>query len=113
MKYLFLPEALLEYEESALYYAAIDKHLAGTFVSQIESAIRRMQRNPSAHAVVAENVRRCLVKRFPFGIYFLIEDDQMLIVAVMHMSRKPNYWKDRVSEGSSSYSAEAPDENNV
>lgn len=96
MKFRFHPEALQEYEDSALYYYSVSPLVAGRFVVEIEKAIRRMRRHPTAWAMVDEDVRRCLVKRFPFGIYFTIESDHLLIVAVMHLSRRPGYWKGRV-----------------
>ncbi len=86
MKFRFLAEALLEYEESAFYYLSINVELAAGFVRQIESSIRRIQRHPLAQVTVSEDVqsiRRCLVKRFPYGIYYLIEHDHVLIVAVI------------------------------
>jgi len=49
-----------------------------------------------ASIMVEEDVRRCLVQRFPFGIYFTFEPDHFLIVAVMHLSREPGYWKERM-----------------
>lgn len=103
MKFRFLPEALMEYEESTFYYSSVSNALAASFVTQIESSIKRIQRNPLAHATVWADVRRCLVKRFPYGIYYIIENDHFLIVAVMHLSRKPGYWENRVSETVSTY----------
>jgi len=97
MKFRFHPAALEEYEESALYYVAISPFVANRFIDEIESAIRRMCRHPRACSVIEDNIRRCLVKRFPFGIYYSLEADHILIVAIMHLSRMPGYWKDRIS----------------
>ena len=52
--------------------------------------------HPEAWQAVEEDVRRHLIKRFPFGIYYTIERDYISIVAVMHMSRRPGYWKSRL-----------------
>ena len=99
MKYRFHPDALHEYEKSALYYFDISPQLARKFVEDVEKAIKRIQRNPSAWTAVDEDVRRCMTKNFPFGIYYTIEDDHFLIVAVMHLSRIPGYWKKRILIG--------------
>src|ERR1035437_155694 len=96
MKFRFHPAALDEYEESSLYYVAISPLTAKRFVDEIEASIRRMRQHPKACAIVEDDIRRCLVKRFPFGIYYSLEADYILIVAVMHLSRMPGYWKDRV-----------------
>lgn len=95
MKVRFNPEALDEYEDSALYYLKINTRLAERFVEEVEATVRRMRRHPLAYAAVEEDIRRCLVKKFPFGIYYTIEADYLLIVAVMHLSRMPGYWKER------------------
>jgi toxin ParE1/3/4 len=48
------------------------------------------------YPIVEEDVRRCMTKKFPYAILYTIEpDDSILIVAVMHCSRKPGYWKER------------------
>ena len=44
-----------------------------------------------------EDVRRCLTRDFPYGILYTIEPDYVLIVAVAHCSREPEYWKHRLS----------------
>lgn len=98
MKFRFHPDALHEYEKSALFYADISLQLAGKFIEDIEKGIKRIQRNPAAWTVVENNVRRCLTKQFPFGIYYTVEDDSFLIVAVMHLSRMPGYWKERIMD---------------
>ena len=97
MKFRFRPAALEEYEESTLYYATISPLVDRRFVSEIEAAIHRMRQHPKAWTIIEDDTRRCLVKRFPFGIYFCLEADHILIVAVMHLSRMPGYWNDRIS----------------
>jgi len=96
MKFRFHPEALKEYEGSTRYYRAINPQLAQSFVHEIEKSITQIQLNPMAWIMVEEDVRRFLVQRFPFGIYFTLEPDHFLIVAVMHLSRQPGYWKERM-----------------
>ncbi len=51
---------------------------------------------PEAWPVIEEDIHRNLLHRFPFGIYYTIENDNsILIIAIMHMSRRPGYWKTR------------------
>ena len=47
--------------------------------------------------VIKDPVRRCLTRKFPYGILDAIEEDYILIVAVMHSSRKPEYWQERIN----------------
>lgn len=98
MRYEFHPAALEEYREAALWYAEREPQVARKFVASVEEAIARIVEAPQRWRVVDEDVRRCLTRVFPFGILFTIEDDFLLIVAVMHFSRAPGYWKSRIAE---------------
>jgi len=96
MNYGFHSEAELEYVETINYYLGTDSRIAESFISEIEFGINAIQRNPLAWRTMEGNVRRYLVHRFPFGIYYTLEDDFITIWAVMHLSREPDYWKSRV-----------------
>ena len=96
MKWDFHPEALEEYREAALYYAERDPALALKFLDAVEDAIRRILESPERYRILDEDVRRCLTHVFPYAVLFTIEPESILIVAVMHCSREPGYWKRRV-----------------
>ena|SRR3990172_7373989 len=95
MKYAFHPEALDEYEAAALYYAERDPEVAVRFIEAVEDAIQRVRDRPTRWRVLDEDVRRCLTRVFPYGVLYTVERDRVLIVAVMHCSREPGYWKTR------------------
>ena len=97
MKWDFHPEALEEYREATLYYAERDPVLALRFVEAVEEAIRRILESPERWRVLDEDIRRCLTRVFPYGVLYTIEPEFILIVAVMHCSREPGYWKRRVA----------------
>lgn len=97
MTYRFHPEALEEYRKATLYYAERDPALALRFVEAVENAIRRIIEIPQRWRVLDEDVRRCLTHVFPYGVLYTIEADFILIVAVMHGSREPGYWKRRIA----------------
>jgi len=96
MNWDFHPEALEEYESAALYYAEQDVDLQLRFIESIENAIERILESPTRWRVIDEDVRRYIAHVFPYGILYTIEDDFVLIIAVMHFSREPGYWKDRI-----------------
>jgi plasmid stabilization system protein ParE len=101
MKYVFHPAALTEYGEAVEFYAQRRVELAQAFINAVEDAIFRIVESPSRWAVIDEDIRRCLTRKFPYGILYTIEDDYILIVAVMHCSREPGYWKKRITQRSS------------
>lgn len=97
MRYEFHPAALEEYRQAALWYAEREPQVALKFVSAVEEAIGRIVESPNRWRVVDEDVRRCLTRVFPFGILYTIEADYLLIIAIMHFSRAPGYWKSRIT----------------
>lgn len=96
MKYSFHPEARAEFMEATIYYFEKSPSLGGAFYSEVESAIEKIIENPDLYRVIDEDVRRCLTKRFPFAVLYTIEGNYILILAVMHCSREPSYWKHRI-----------------
>ena len=98
MTYSFHPEACVEFKEATLYYSEKSRSLGAAFYSEVEYAIERIVENPLLYRVIDEDVRRCLTKCFPYAILYCIEDYYILILAVMHCSREPSYWKRRLAE---------------
>lgn len=95
MKYVFHPEALTEYAEAVRYYTQQRIEVAQAFIDAVEDAVYRIRESPTRWSVVDEDVRRCLTRKFPYGILYTIEQDYILILAVMHCNREPGYWKER------------------
>ena len=98
MKYDFHPEALAEYEEAARHYAGCQEGLELRFIASVEAAIRQVADAPERWRLMAQDVRRCLVKVFPCPILYTIEPEYVLIIAVMHCHREPGYWRRRSAE---------------
>jgi toxin ParE1/3/4 len=95
MRYVFHPEALTEYAEAVQYYAEQRVEVAQAFIDVIEDAVYQIRESPTRYVVIDEDVRRCMTRKFPYGILYTIEQDYILILAVMHGSREPGYWKGR------------------
>jgi len=95
MSFFFHPEAEKELTEAIDYYEDIEPGLGYDFALEVYSAIRRSVDYPKAWAVLDGDVRRSLVKRFPYGILYAQAEDGILILAVMNLHREPGYWKKR------------------
>lgn len=95
MTYSFHPEAEEEFFEAINYYEECEIGLGYEFAVETYSAIQRVSDFPKAWPILHEDIRRCLLNRFPCGVLFSVEPEQIHIVAVMHLHRKPNYWQDR------------------
>ncbi|MDP1613504.1 MAG: type II toxin-antitoxin system RelE/ParE family toxin [Sulfuritalea sp.] len=70
--------------------------LGSRSIDTVEAAVARIVEAPSSWRIVEDDIRRCLTKVFPYAVLFSIEEDYILIVAVMHSRREPGYWRDRV-----------------
>jgi hypothetical protein len=64
----------------------------------IEMAIRRAMDDPLRYRIFEQDVRRVLVKVFPYAVLFTVEEDSILVVAVMHCHREPGYWRNRAGD---------------
>lgn len=88
-------DAEIDIEDAAIWYEQQRKGLGNDFLDEVQNAIRKMSENPYLYPIVHRNTRRTLIRRFPFAIYYLIEQDSLVVVAVMHGSRHPKRWQQR------------------
>lgn len=96
MRWRFHPEASEEYLDACRYYAEIEGKLGVAFVRSVETAIDQIVQHPTVWREIEEDVRRHLLKRFPYAIHYTIEQDFVLVVSVAHMKRRPGYWRNRL-----------------
>jgi len=92
-----LPRALVDAQEARAWYEAQREGLGREFEATLIAAIAAISRFPEIYPQVAGSVRRCMLGRFPFGVFYdLPADDQIVIVAVFHASRDPAGWRERI-----------------
>ncbi|MDP4198574.1 MAG: type II toxin-antitoxin system RelE/ParE family toxin [Bacteroidota bacterium] len=85
-----------EYIASVAFYVAESPQAADGFADEVESAIDEIAQSPTRYPIYEENVRRKVLDVFPFSIYYVTENDEVMIVAIMHNSRRPKYWRERL-----------------
>jgi plasmid stabilization system protein ParE len=93
---VFLAPAEEEMLEAARYYERQAPGLGEDFLAEVRRAVDRIAENPQAGSIVRGEMRRRLVQRFPFGILYRVDPQEIVIIAVMHLRRRPGYWADRV-----------------
>ena len=93
----FHPEAESEMISAAMYYESQQKDLGKRFLSTVQDSISHIQINPMIYPIVHLDARRCMTRTFPFGVIFRINPGSIVIMAVMHLHRHPDYWKSRDS----------------
>jgi len=98
MKYevVIWPEAEEDLREAKAWYERCREGLGDEFLSCIEETIESIRCTPFLYGVVYKDVRRALVRRFPYGIFYRVAKDRVVVLAVFHASRDPRSWQRRV-----------------
>ena len=86
----------MEFIESAVYYEKQVPGLGERFESEIRHATDLLLDQPEIGPLVDPNLRKFILTRFPFTVYYCVTADVLRIEAVAHQSRRPGYWKLRV-----------------
>ena len=92
----FHPGARAEFRESICYYETQQPKLGKRFLSAVRSATERIELHPLMYKALENDIRQCRVRHFPYGLIYRSRKDELQIVAVMHLHRKPGYWKHRL-----------------
>ena len=88
-------EAETDIEEAAIWYEKQRPGLGDEFLDELRSIFNTISETPAIYPVVHRGTRRALIRRFPFGVYFRIEDAQVIVFAIIHGSRHPRRWRQR------------------
>jgi plasmid stabilization system protein ParE len=92
---LLRPEAATEISEAWEWYEARRAGLGAEFVTCVEAAIARAARLPEENPPTYGEVRRALLRRFPYAVFYQVENGALLVLAVAHARRSPGYWLNR------------------
>lgn len=95
MKVLFSDFAKRELDDAVQYLELEFEGLGTRFRSEVKLAAERISRHPLAWSVERGEIRKCLLHKFPYKLLYSIEADHILILAVAHQHREPEYWTDR------------------
>jgi len=98
MRIRFLEIAQVELDQAIEYYNYEFPGLGDEFLAEVLKALNRIGEFPEAWHPLSERTRRCQTRRFPYGIIYQIREDEILVVAVVNLHRRPNYWKARLKK---------------
>jgi plasmid stabilization system protein ParE len=96
MRLTYHPEAEAEIVQAAEYYEKRVEGLGARFLSDLEATILRILEAPDRWQKVEADIRRCLMRRFPYGVYYRVWPAEVRILVLKHHSRHPDYWKGRI-----------------
>jgi len=95
MKFRILSCAEQELAEAADYYNAQCPGLGYDMAAEVKKTFQRIIDFPTTWPLISDRVRRCIVHRFPYGVLYQQREEEILVVAVMHMKRDPRSWQNR------------------
>ena len=92
----FKPEALQDILDAAQWYEAQRVGLGKKFEASLDRVLEQIEVMPELHRVIYRSVRRALTPGFPFGVYYRVDGDEVVVLAVIHSSRDLERWKSRL-----------------
>lgn len=93
----FLDLAEVELAEAIEDYNIQEKNLGNKFFEEIQEALARIVQFPQAWSKIGQNTHRYLLRKFPYSLLYVIDDEIILSVAIAHRHREPSYYSDRVT----------------
>jgi plasmid stabilization system protein ParE len=87
-------EAEIDFDKSYEYYYKENPNIAKSFFNRINLSLENLKENPTIFPDVYKGLRKYVVKKFPFVIYYQIEGTVVKVVAIFHTSRNPKIWND-------------------
>jgi toxin ParE1/3/4 len=88
----FSPRALRETGEAREWYELQSPGLGEEFIAAMELQLLRLEQAPQLYAEVIPGIRRALLPRFPYGLFYAVRGNLVHILAVLHDARNPGRW---------------------
>ena len=98
MEVLFHPDAVDEAAAARQWYADRSTVAATAFDAELDRGVDSLREAPLRWPPDSKDVRRLLLRRFPFALVYRIKLDEIQVIAVAHLHRRPGYWRDRTEK---------------
>ena len=92
----FHPESEDELAEGADYYFRVEPRFESEFLDEVYQAIGHICENPKSCPLVIDSVRRKVLSKYPYSIFYIETNGLIQVIAVAHHKRRPFYWLDRI-----------------
>jgi toxin ParE1/3/4 len=92
---LLEPEAEADIAEAFDWYETQRPGLGSEYLAEVARVLETLERRPEQFPVVQGRTRRALVRRFPFGVFYIVDPDLIAVTACMHSRRDPRRWQRR------------------
>ena len=94
MKARLLSTAERELREAVEFYENAEQGLGAKFLDEVELTLARIEAHPLAWTPLSLRTRRCRTHRFPYGLFYQVRADEIVVVSVMDLRRDPKRWED-------------------
>jgi len=98
MRVRFSGLAEIEFDEANTWYRCIRPELGRAFTAEVRTVTQRLAHIPLMYSLEIGDVRRCVLRRFPYTLRYAVRGDLIVVLAVSHKHRAPDYWIDRVRD---------------
>lgn len=93
---LIIDDTETDIKDAVEWYRGVGTGLDDEFIRAVDASLHAICRNPSLYPEVYKNVRRGLLRKFPYGIYYFVFEETVVVLACFHSRRNPQDWQDRV-----------------
>lgn len=78
------------------YYDEKRQRLGKEFARELQTFMKTVRDSPFRFPILKENIRRCVLKKFPYVIIFEVREETIFVLSILHTSRKPDTWEERI-----------------
>ena len=89
------PEAENDINTAYEWYESQRAGLGKEFAQELSASMDRIMESPRIYSELYQGIRRALLRRFPFGVYYLFNDEKIIVLSVLHLAMDPVKWKRR------------------
>ena len=92
---LIRPPAEADIQRAYHWYEGQGAGVNAEFIRAVDAALASVERQPRLYPLVHSDIRRVLLRRFPYGIYYVVQEDRIQVIACMHVRQHPHRWQSR------------------
>ena len=97
MKYEIIVRSIAEKDISEIihWYEKQIPGLGNRFFTSLDATLSSIQRNPKIYPKIYKDFRRALLPRFPYGVFYTVDNNEVIVFAIFHGKRQPDSWQKR------------------
>jgi len=95
-RFIIRPEAESEMTDAYDWYEDRVSGLGSEFLLCVDAVFEAIQRNPHQFPAVHKVVRRAITRRFPYEIFFVVDNERIVVLSLFHAKRNPKSWQKRI-----------------